>query len=389
MGFLDSIKENLSSIIPAGKTEKSAIGLDIGSSSIKVVQLRKEKGKALLETYGEIALGPYASAESGKAVRISAESVLPAVRDLLRESNVVATAAGVSVPFSAAMTRVIKVPRLSKEQLSKIIPIEARKFIPMPLNEVILNWFVLPERSYVESEQKKISTSIFGQDKQVDFQEALIVAIHKDAVANMQSIVKQLELNVSFFELEAFSSIRSSVEYELTSTMLLDIGATSTKVYVVEAGLLRFSHLINIGSQNITENLMRTFTWPFEKAERIKKEVGLNKNSGLLGLERQDKELFENAIETAVNRIFTEVNRVMVGYEKKSNKSIAKVILSGGGANLPGLFDYSSRKLSVPTYKAHSFDKVHSPAFLSEVLKGIGPDFSVAVGLALRRLDIL
>ncbi len=389
MGFLDSIKENLSSIIPTGQVEKSAIGLDIGSSSIKVVQLRKEKGKALLETYGEIALGPYASVESGKAVRISADSVLPAVRDLLRESNVVATAAGVSVPFSAAMTRVIKVPRLPKEQLSKIIPIEARKFIPMPLNEVILNWFILPERVSFEDRREKVVASVLGKENQVNFQEALIVAIHKDAVANMQSIAKQLELNVSFFELETFSAIRSSVEYELTSTMLLDIGATSTKVYVIEAGLLRFSHLINLGSQNITENLMRTFTWPFEKAERIKKEIGLNKNSSTLGLDDKDKELFEKAIETAVNRIFTEVNRVMVGYEKKSNKSIARTVLSGGGANLPGLIDYAVHKLSVDVVKADSFSRVHAPAFLADVLKGIGPDFSVAVGLALRRLDIL
>ncbi len=389
MGFLDAIKENISSVLPYGSAEKSAIGLDIGSSSIKVVQLRKEKGKALLETYGEIAVGPYASIESGKATHVSAEIALPAVRDLIREANAVASAAGMSVPFSAAMTRVIKVPKLSKEQLSKIIPIEARKFIPMPLNEVVLNWFVLPERMNFEEKREEVLSNVLGKDRQLDFQEALIVAIHKDAVANMQSIARQLDLNVSFFELETFSAIRSSVEYELTSTMLIDIGATSTKVYVVEAGLLRFSHLINIGAQNITENLMRTFTWPFEKAERVKKEVGLNKNSALSGLGEKDREMFEKAMETAVSRIFTEINRVLIGYEKKNNKSIARVILAGGGANLPGLLDYAIHKLSVDVQKADPFSKVHAPAFLTEVLKGIGPDFAVSMGLALRRLDIL
>jgi len=389
MGFLDTIKENLSSVLPVGdKVDKSAIGLDVGTSSIKVVQLRREKGKALLETYGEISVGPYASIETGKATHIRPEISTPAIRDLLREANVVSINAGMSIPFSAAMTRVIKVPRLSKEQLNKIIPIEARKFIPMPLNEVVLNWFVLPDRLGVESENNRPKLPVFGpNENKVAFQEALIVAIHKDAVSNMQAIARQTDLQVAFYELETFSSIRSSVEYELAPTMFLDLGATTTKIYVVEAGLLRFSHLVNLGSQNITENLMRSFTWPFEKAERLKKEIGLLKQAHSV-LEAKDKEIFESAIDAATNRIFTEVNRVLINYEKKNNKPIVRVGLGGGGANLPGVVEYAANKLAVDVQKADPFSKVHTPAFLNEVLKDVGPDFTVAVGLALRRLGV-
>ncbi len=387
MGLLDTIKDSISSIVPVTAGSRSAVGLDIGTSSIKVVQLRKEKGKALLETYGEIAIGPYASVESGRATHPSAESAVPAIKDLLREANVAALDAGVSIPFSAAMTRVIKVPRLGKEQLSKIIPIEARKFIPMPLNEVVLNWFIIPERPGPQAQESTRSLNVFNKDKNIDFQDALIVAIHKDAVANMQSIARQTDLQVSFFELETFSAIRSSVEYELSSTMLLDIGATSSKVYVVEAGVLHFSHLINLGAQNITENIMRSFTWPFEKAERVKKEIGLNKNSAMSVFDEKDRLMFEQVVENAVNRIFTELNRVMIGYEKKNNKPISRVVLSGGGANMHGILDFAVKKLSVDVLKADPFAKVHAPAFLNDVLKGIGPDFAVATGLALRRLE--
>ncbi len=385
MSFLDAIKDSISQVIPGSSgQDKSVIGLDIGTSSIKVVQLRKEKGKALLETYGEIFVGPYASLENGKAAHISPEISVPAIKDLFTESNVATFVAGVAVPFSAAMTRVIKVPKLPKDQLAKILPIEARKFIPMPLNEVVLNWSILPEKMNFKDEQEK--HTLLSRENKINFQKALIVAIHKDAVSNIQTISRQANLQAKFFELETFSAIRSSVEHEIAPIMLLDIGAMTSKLYVVEAGILRFSHLINIGSQNITDNIMRAFSWPFEKAERLKKELGLDyvKKSSL---DEKDKEIFGRAIDTAVNRIFTEVNRVMISYEKNNNKSIARVVLAGGGASLIGVLDYASRKLSVDVQKADAFSKIQSPAFLDDVLKGIGPDFSVACGLALRAID--
>ncbi len=390
MNFLDKLKEKLSSVAPVAPKNKSVIGVDIGSSSIKLVQLRREKGRALLETYGAILLGPYASVDSGKAVHLTSDITTPAIADLIKEANVTTQDAGMSVPFTSAMTRIIKVPKMPKEQLSKVIPIEARKFIPMPLNEVVLNWFVLPDRASLAraagiKDSKKI---VFENDyeNKVEFQEALIVAIHKDAVNNMQDIAIKSGLQVSFFELEAFAAARSSVEYELAPIMLVDIGALSTKVYIIEAGILRFSHLINIGSQRITENIMRAFAWPYVKAERIKKEVGMDMNLAV-GMSPQDTQMLEEAIEAVVNRIFTDVNRVMINYEKKYNRSVARVILSGAGVGLKGIQEFAQKKLSVDVVFADPFSKVQAPAFLNDVLKSIGPEFAVAVGLALRRLD--
>lgn len=386
MSFFDTLKDSISQVIPGGASgPSSVIGLDVGTSSVKVVQIRKQKGKVLLETYGEIYIGPYASVENGKAAHISPEIVVPAVKDLFKESNVASNVSAMSIPFSSAMTKVIKVPKISRAQLEKVVPIEARKFIPMPLNEVVLNWSVLPEA--VGYDDSKSTASFLNKDNKIDFQEALIVAIHKEAVSNIQSISRQLELQTKVYELETFSAIRSSVEYEMAPIMLVDIGAMSSKLYVVEAGTLRFSHLINIGAQNITENIMRSFSWPFEKAERLKKEIGLN--YGKFGdLSDKDREVFGQAIETATNRIFTEINRVLINYEKKYNRSVARVVLAGGGANLIGVLDYAGKKLSVDVQKADSFAKIQTPAFLNEVLKSIGPDFSVASGLALRAADV-
>jgi type IV pilus assembly protein PilM len=125
--------------------EGSVLGIDIGASSAKVVQLRISRGMAVLETYGEIALGPYAQQPIGKVVRLPPEKIAEALTDLMKEANVTAKTAGLSVPFSSSLVSVIDLPKVDAESLKRIIPIEARKYIPVPVSEVSLDWFVLPE----------------------------------------------------------------------------------------------------------------------------------------------------------------------------------------------------------------------------------------------------
>src|SRR3990167_9163519 len=92
------------------KKEKSVLGVDIGSSSLKVVQLRKENGKAVLETYGELALGPYGGSEVGQATNLSAEQVTETLRDLLREAKVTTKSCGVSIPFARSLLPLLPLP---------------------------------------------------------------------------------------------------------------------------------------------------------------------------------------------------------------------------------------------------------------------------------------
>ena len=388
MGFLDNLKDSLSFAF-GQKGAQSAIGIDIGSSSIKVVQLKKEKGKLFLETYGAISLGPYANTDSGKAVHVTAELVPEPLKDLIKEANITTLDSGMALPFAFAMVKLIKIPKLPKDKLAKMIPIEARKFIPMPLNEVVLNWTILPKLNtqVVNATDYKSSANGILGNKIVEYLDVLIVAIHKDAVATAQSIARQSELNVAFFELEAFASARASIEYSTSSSMLVDLGATTTKVYIIESGYLRFAHLINMGSQSITENIARANNWPFAKAERMKRELGIDVSLDDSVLSGQEFSAYKNASEIAVNRIFTDVNRVLINYEKKYSKPIANVVLSGGGANLKGVLEFAQNKLSLSVQKAKPFDKINAPAFLQDVLDEIGPEFAVSVGLAQRRLS--
>ncbi|MEZ0209050.1 MAG: pilus assembly protein PilM, partial [Candidatus Paceibacterota bacterium] len=118
-----------------------AIGLDIGSASVKVVQLRREKEKIILDTYGEIELGPYAGLSPGQAVHLGEEKLLEAIQDVMKEAKVTARDAVVSIDSGAAFVSLVKVPKVEDSELRTMMPFEARKYIPIPLTEVQMDWW--------------------------------------------------------------------------------------------------------------------------------------------------------------------------------------------------------------------------------------------------------
>src|SRR3989344_7901918 len=124
------------------RKESSVLGVDVGSSSLKVVQLRKDHGKAVLETYGELSLGPYGGGEAGQATNLSAEQITEALKDLLREAKVTTKSCGFSIPYSRSLLTLVSLPRRgSAAEQKTVIELEARKYIPLPLSEVQLDWF--------------------------------------------------------------------------------------------------------------------------------------------------------------------------------------------------------------------------------------------------------
>ena len=196
----------------------SVVGIDLGSSAIKVVQLRRDKGQAILETYGAIALGPYAGVEIGRATNLPAEKLAEALQDVMRESNVTTKECGISIPYSSSLISLIKMPAVPESQLRSMIPLEARKYIPVPIGEVMLDWFVVPKEDGDPEKGKK--------------EDVLLVAIHKDTLNKYQTIVNTAALSASFFEIEVFSTARASLGNGIVPVAILDIGAATTKLYI-------------------------------------------------------------------------------------------------------------------------------------------------------------
>jgi len=373
---LSGLFKNLS----GGSKESSVVGVDIGASSAKVVQLRSSRGVAILETYGEIALGPYADQPIGKVVKLSPEKTAQALSDLMKEANVTARSAGVSIPFSSSLVSVLDLPKVDSESLKRIVPIEARKYIPVPVSEVTLDWFVIPHDEGKDSAFDQLQTRT---PLQVKGQEVLLVAIHNATLQSYQSIMETAGLSTSFYEIEIFSAIRSALGHGLAPVMIVDLGAGTTKMYIVERGVVRMTHLLTVGGQQVTEILGRTMNWDFEKAERIKRERGLV-DSSVFGAEENER--IHQALLSTLSRVFSEVNRVLLSYGQRYNKNVASIVLTGGGASLPGIIEAAKNSMSVQVTVADPFSHTEAPAFLGDVLRNIGPGFAVTVGLGLRKL---
>jgi len=362
--ILKDIQNGLGSFMSAFKKKPtSVIGVDIGSSTIKVVQLKSENGRVVLETYGAVALGPYGEKKSGEMPTLGNDQIVAAIADVLHEANITSKSAAVSLQSSASLIFVIQLPAIKESEYESVIPTEARKYIPVPITEVSLDWWVIPEQEYL-------------QDTAGKGREVLVVAVRNETLAQYRDLVKQAKLATSLFELEIFSIIRSSFGHELEPVVVVDFGARSTRVAIIEYGIVRVFHTINRGSHNISQTLATSLGISFEKAEELKHKQGLQST---------DQNALQ-VINTSLTYIFSEINSVLLQYEREYHKSIGKMFIAGGGARMPGFFEKAKTQFPFEINAVTPFEKTVYPEFLKDILVESGPEFAVAVGLALKQL---
>jgi type IV pilus assembly protein PilM len=377
MSFLDSLGSIFS------KKAQSVLGIDIGASAIKVVEIKKKHGRAVLKTYGELALGPYAGTEVGRATNLPPAKLAEALKDILREAKTTSTLCGSALPLSSSLISFITIPPVAEKQMAEVVSLEARKYIPVPMNEVLLDWSPIPrEGNYPSEDDGSVGNNVQdGEKKNISGQDVLVVAIHNEYIAKYQDIMSSSGLSPTFYEIEVFGAIRASIEQGIQTMMIFDMGAQATKLYIIERGVLRASHIINKGSQDITLAISKSLGLTVEEAENMKRVYGLSSGS-------EHKDLHE-IITVNLDYIFYEANTVLSNYQKKSNRNVAKIILTGGGVLLKGFTDLAKISFQTEIVYANPFDKLETPAIFTEQLKLAGPEFAVAIGIALRRLSEL
>lgn len=242
------------------------------------------------------------------------------------------------------------------------------------MNDVSLDWYVIPRREDSGDESRTLSES--GGEARIS---VLVVATLNETLVKYTEIMQKAGLPMDALEIEVFSHIRSVLTRELFPVMIVDIGASKTKLSIIEHGIVETFRLANKGSQDITLAIAHSLEIPFDKAESIKKEYGLVPNI--------EHPKIEEIIKVHLSDIFQEINGNILAYEKRYNKNIGKIIFTGGGALTKGLLEYAKQSFSAELSLADPFTKVESPVFLQGVLKTTGPEFSVALGLALKQLQ--
>ncbi len=370
MSLIDNMKDIFSGL-GKGKPD-TFVGIDIGSSYIKVVQLKKDHGHIVLETYGEVALGPYEEGHfAGELTNLKPEEMVKAIKNILEQANVTAKNAVISISSATSLIFILKLPKISESKLNGVVKNEARKYIPVPLSEVSLDWWIIPEKQiYGEDESSSKSNEI----------EVLVAAVRNEIVERYNEVMSQLSMfNSPAYEIETFSAIRASFKHELAPVMLVDFGASGTRISIIEHGVVRKFHSINRGAAYLTTSLEKSLQIEFDEAEKLKREVGLDHT-------HKNKEAYK-IIVAGTNYIFSEMKNVLFDFEKEYEKPISKIILTGGGSLLNQFREQVESKYNITAVYADPFHKVVSPDFLEEVLLRAGPEFVVSVGLALQGLE--
>ena len=353
------------------KRTESVLGIDIGSSSIKLVQLKKKNSRAILETYGELALGPYAGLSIGQAVNLSTEKTVEALKDLFREASVTAKVASFSLPLRSSLLVVIELPAYKEEQINRMVPLEARKHIPVPISEVNLDWWVIPKHDLQSPDSQETVVSEV-EPRTTNKTEVLLVAIHKTVVKHWQDIAAAMDLESRTFEIETFSAIRSVFSRDISAMALLDVGASTSKLTIVDYGIVRVSHVINRGAQDRTLAITTGSGLSFADAEKAKRKSEIAGSQSAISI---------------LEQIFYEANSVVEDSQKNNARLVSKVVWTGGGALTGGFVETAQRHFQSEVMLGNPFAKVDTPAFMAPILAQVGPEFTVALGLAIHELE--
>ena len=333
--------------------KKTALGVDIGTSCIKIaeISLTDLKNPGLL-TYG-IVNSPYQLAGKNNSEAIRQISTI--LKNLVVRAGVSTKKCIISLPNSAVFTSIIDLPPMSPKELGSAVEFEAKKYVPLALSDVDLSWSVIGDQAAASGKQKILLTAV---PKQVtkDYMEIF-------ALAGLEPVVG---------EIEALALIRSLVGNKATNCVIIDIGAKSTGLNIIENGFLRLSRNLNVGGETITKKISQTLNITPLRAEQFKKDFGVTNGTFL-----------PEAIKPVLDLIKNEVKQLLTIFQSH-NSPLDQIILAGGGANLPGILDFFS-SLGVKVVLGDPLQAVAYNQSQAEILKRYSLSLPIAIGLALRQ----
>lgn len=338
------------------------IGLDIGFSSIKIVVLsKKEKPPRLLS------LGKIPSPQPGiiSEADLDLEAVITAIKNLIGEIRPPTKDVIIALPESRIFTRVVyDLPYLSDEELNQAIKYAAEEFVPMPIKDVNL-YFQIIYRS--PKKEPKSRTVVF------------VIASPKILIDKYIRVVQSAGLKPVAIETELIGVSRVLVGFNDFSptTLIIQLGASNTDYAVVSEGLILLTRSIATGGIALTRSIAQTFSFEILQAEEYKKVYGL--------LEDQLEGKLFRAVKPVIDVIVAEAKRVIQAHEVQNRQRIVKrVVLSGGGAQLPGIVKYLADNLGLEVQEADPWAGISLDPVLKSKLSAEGPLYSLAAGLALR-----
>ncbi len=351
---------------------KKFLGIDIGTSSLRIVELERQGQTYRLINYGEIKTSAFREKSlkvfQKNSLALSNKQVAEAIQNIFEEAKIQTEEANFSIPDFCSFSTTFNLPVMGKDEVPEAVNYEVRPFIPLPLTAVTLDWFI------IEGEPSKTTLKI------------LVVAIPNDVINQYQDIAQLAGLKLRILEAEVFALARSSIKDEREKEIigLIDIGARSTTCSIIEKGILKSNHSFNVAGNELAEVIAGSLNIERNRAEELEKKYGLVLDSSSSG--EPSKEIRKILI-PLIDSILEEIRKVFRSFYRQEGKKIEKIVLAGGLISMPGLKEYFSVELKKKVIIADPFLHIACPPILTETLKEIGPSYAIAVGLALKGLE--
>ncbi|MEA2552504.1 MAG: type pilus assembly protein PilM [Fimbriimonadaceae bacterium] len=348
--------------------KQAYVGLDLGHYAIKAVQLERTSGGWKVTRAASVPT-PEESLKDGVVVDTTAMAA--AIKALLKDAHISASSAYVAVAGAAVVVRTVRIPSMPEATLRKSIKFEAGRYVPTSVAD-----------SYIEFE-------ILGQSDEDNQMDVLIVAAPKEVVESRIKACQAAGLDVEAVDVEPFAVFRSIVETDeengwLGGTIaMVDIGATTTSMSVVRDGVFAMTRSIPNGGKTLTEALKSYFKLGEEDAESGKRQL----NVAELIEETKPKDnpplrVLQSHLDDLVREIRRSLNYYQSQQTDASTNPVSRILVTGGGAKLPGMTEYLAHKLQLPAFSA---GVLANPRFLhSGPPEESGLDLAVASGLAMR-----
>ncbi len=343
---------------------KSFVGVDIGTDSVKLVELTKEKSKTLTN-YGVLSSRHFSSEDVPQKERgtlyIDEDVAVRVLKSIIKEAGVTAKDAFFAIPDFVSFFTTFDLPSMTEQEIPEAIKYEAPRRIPLPLSEVTLDWQII-----------KSGTPQQGL-------RVLLVTVPNEAINQYQRIAAAAGLKLKAMEAEVFAMSRALIKYQDRNNVvcLIDIGKRSTTINIVSQGILKISYSFDVSSNSFTNNLTSALHTDNEKAEIIKRMYGIGGKKPVI------QELLQPLAETVVEKTKSIFNELYM----EDKERVGKVILAGGGVEMPGLVDFFNQELDLPVEIANPFIDITYPPALQDVLQKLGPKFIISVGMALRGME--
>jgi type IV pilus assembly protein PilM len=337
------------------------IAIDIGSTFIKLVQLKGSNRNYQLVKFGMVPLPPEVIVEGAV---MDAGRVVDAVKELLAAQKVTTKEVVISVSGSSVIIKRVAVADMTDEELAESIKWEAEQYIPFSIDDVNVDFQKL---------------GVGAAEGQAD---VLLVAVKKDKINDYVNLVKEAGLEPVVMDVDAFALANMyelNYDVEAGTTALLNIGASVMNINILKDGASIFTRDITVGGNRYTEALQRDFGLTYEDAEKVKRGEDV---------EGADKEQISSVMSSVTEDIVAETQRSFEFFRSTTgSEKVSRVLVSGGCARIGNFTSILSERLEIPVEVANPFKnvKIDAKKFDTAIIEDSSPLCAVAIGLAIRR----